>query len=88
MQRTETFHKVFDADDVEVIILECVSLFMATTTKLQKTNLREEEHYSGISHVKVGLHKLPLNLYIGKEPFLKHQQHNVCSRNSILPIFS
>ena len=43
LQRTETFHKVFDADDVEVIILECVSLFMATTTKLQKTNLEQRK---------------------------------------------
>ena len=42
LQRTETFHKVFNADDVEVIGM-CVSLFMATTTKLQKTNLKEEE---------------------------------------------
>ena len=77
LQRTETFHKVFNADDVKFFNYWNVSLFMATTTKLQKTNLREEEYYSGISHVKVGLHKLPLNLYIGKEPFLKHQQHNV-----------
>ena len=47
LQRTETFHKVFDADDVEVIILECVSLFMATTTKLQKTNLeRRKRRYT------------------------------------------
>ena len=42
LQRTETFHKVFNADDVEVIGM-CVSLFMATTTKVQKTNLKEEE---------------------------------------------
>ena len=34
---------MFDADDVEVIILECVSLFMATTTKLQKTNLEQRK---------------------------------------------
>ena len=38
---------MFDADDVEVIILECVSLFMATTTKLQKTNLeRRKRRYT------------------------------------------